>query len=159
MMAYATSVAGRQLFDKSFERSKLTKLTDGLAAQFRSRIARTPGAIRRLRRSAAANAALFDDLDVMVSPTLAHLPPEIGHLGTDLDFAMLFPRVEKWVAFTPLANATGAPAISLPLGHDDETNLPVGMMFSAALGNDGLLLRLALELEAAHPFRSLADNA
>ena len=45
----------------------------------------------------------------------------------------------------------------LPLGHDDATNLPIGMMFSAPVGHDGLLLELALELEAAHPFRSLAD--
>ena len=65
--------------------------------------------------------------------------------------------MEQWVGFTPLANATGAPAISLPLGFDDATNLPVGMMFSAPIGGDGLLLRLALQLEAAQPFRTLAD--
>ncbi|MCB0971943.1 MAG: hypothetical protein KDA97_10595, partial [Acidimicrobiales bacterium] len=44
---------------------------------------------------------------------------------------MLFPRVEEWVGYTPLANATGDPAISLPLGHDPDTNLPVGMMVTA----------------------------
>ena len=115
--------------------------------------------IARLRRSVVAYQAQFDDLglDVVLSPTLAHLPPEIGHLGTHLHFDVLFPRVEQWVGFTPLANATGAPAISLPLGHDHETHLPVGMMFSAPVGHDGLLLQLALELEAARPFRSLAD--
>lgn len=159
MLAYAVSVAGRQLFDKSFDRSKLTMLTEGLAAQFRSRMARTPGVVWRLRRSAVAYEAQFRDLDVILSPTLAHLPPEIGHLGTHLHFDVLFPRVERWVGFTPLANATGAPAISLPLGHDDETNLPVGMMLSAPLGGDGLLLRLARELESAQPFRSLADES
>lgn len=60
------------------------------------------------------------------------------------------------MAYTPLANATGAPAISLPLGHDAATNLPVGMMLSAPLGADGLLLRLALQMEAAQPFPTLA---
>ena len=159
MLAYAVSVAGRQLFDPSFDKARLTMLTNGLAARFRSKAASTPGVVRRLRRSAAAYEAQFDDLDVILSPTVAHLPPELGHLGTDLPFDVLFPRVEQWVGFTPLANATGTPAISLPLGHDDATNLPVGMMFSAAMGRDGLLLRLAIELEAARPFRSLADGA
>ena len=159
MLAYAVSIAGKQLFDTSFDRTKLTMLTNGLAAQFRSKMARTPGVVLRLRRSAATCAAQFRDLDVVLSPTLAHLPPEIGYLGTHLHFDVLFPRVEQWVGFTPLANATGAPAISLPLGHDGETNLPVGMMFGAPLGRDGLLLRLALELEEACPFRSLADDA
>jgi amidase len=41
------------------------------------------------------------------------------------------------------------------MGHDTETNLPVGMMFSGHWGDDGLLLRLALQLEAAHPFATL----
>ena len=158
MLAYAVSVGGKVLFDASFDKTKLTMLTTGLAAQFRSRMTRTPGVIRRLRRSAATVEERCRDLDVILSPTLSHLPPPLGHLGTDLRFDVLFPRVEQWVGFTPLANATGGPAISLPLGHDEETNLPVGMMFSASLGQDGMLLRLALELEAARPFRSLADE-
>jgi amidase len=66
--------------------------------------------------------------------------------------------VEEWVGFTPLANATGAPAISLPLGFDEPSNLPVGMMFNAPVGEDGLLLRLALELESARPFPTLAGS-
>jgi amidase len=96
------------------------------------------------------------DLDVVMSPTLAHLPPELGHLGAHLHFDIVFPRVEQWVGFTPLANATGQPAISLPLGFDDASHLPIGMMFSGHMGEDGLLLRLALELEAARPFPTLA---
>lgn len=159
MLAWSVSIAGKLLFDRSFEKRKLTLLTHGLADQFRSKITTTPGVIARLRRSAAAYQAQFDDLglDVVLSPTLAHLPPELGHLGTHLHFDVLFPRVEQWVGFTPLANATGAPAISLPLGHDDDTGLPIGLMFSSPVGHDGLLLQLALELEDARPFRSLAD--
>jgi amidase len=159
MLAYSVSIAGKVLFDRSFDKRKLTPITHGLADRFRANLASTPGVIARLRRSGTAYQAQFDELglDVVLSPTLAHLPPEIGHLGTHLHFDVLFPRVEQWVGFTPLANATGAPAISLPLGHDHHTNLPVGMMFSAPVGQDGLLLQLALELEAARPFRSVAD--
>ena len=157
-LAWGVTVAGGKLFDPSFDKDRLATITTGLAARFRSRWTQTPGAIRRLRRSAAEHEALFDRIDVIVSPTCAHLPPVLGHLGTDLPFDVLFPRVEHWVGFTPLANATGAPSISLPLGHDEETNLPIGVMFGAAHGRDALLLELALELEAARPWRSLAGT-
>jgi amidase len=158
MLAYFTHSFGKVLFDKSFDPTKLTPLTEGLSARFRRKAANTPGAILRLRRAAAEYEELFGQLDVVLTPTLAHLPPELGHLGTDQHFDVLFPRVEQWVGFTPLANVTGAPAISLPLGFDDASNLPVAMMFSGAMGADGLLLQLALQLEAARPFPSLATG-
>jgi amidase len=159
MLAAAVHRGGKQLYDKAFERDQLTMLTNGLSAQFRAHWSSTPGVIVRLRRSAAAWEAAMGSYDVVLSPTLAQLPPELGHLGTTLPFDVLFPRVEEWVGFTPLANATGAPAVSLPLGHDAATNLPIGMMFSGHFGDDGLLLRLALQLEAACPFPSLDPSA
>lgn len=60
-------------------------------------------------------------------------------------------RVLDWVVFTPLQNATGEPAISLPL-TTTATGLPQGMMFSAAAGHEATLIELAYELEAAVPF-------
>lgn len=154
-LAYAVSVQGHRLFDPAFDRSQLTQLTQGLAARFRANLRQTPGAVYRLRRSAAVYADAFADLDVVLSPTVATIAPEIGHLAMDLPFDVVFPRAEAWVGYTPLANATGAPAISLPLHHDDHTNLPVGMMFSAAHGQDRLLLELALQLEEAAPWPTL----
>ena len=56
-----------------------------------------------------------------------------------------------WVAFTPLQNATGEPAISLPL-ETTAAGLPQGMMFGAGRGREALLLELAYELEEARPF-------
>lgn len=159
MLAFFTRYGGKVLFDRSFDASRLATITTGLADSFRAAARRTPGAIRRLRQVAATCDAQYDDLglDLMLTPTLATVPPVIGHLGTDQPFDVLFPRVGEWVVFTPLANVTGAPSTSLPLGHDEATGLPVGMMFSGRLGDDETLLRLALELEAAQPFRSLAD--
>jgi amidase len=66
-------------------------------------------------------------------------------------------RLEQWVSFTPLANATGMPSLSLPLGHDADTGLPVGVLFTASGGQDALLLELGLQLEEARPFRSLVS--
>ena len=57
----------------------------------------------------------------------------------------------RHVPFTQLANLTGTPAISLPL-HWTADGLPLGVQFNAAPGQDGLLLQLAAELEAAQPW-------
>lgn len=59
----------------------------------------------------------------------------------------------RHVPFTQLANLTGTPAISLPL-HWTSDGLPLGVQFVAAPGDDGLLLQLAAELEAAQPWFS-----
>ncbi|HEV6964608.1 amidase [Roseateles sp.] len=57
----------------------------------------------------------------------------------------------RHVPFTQLANLTGTPAISLPL-HWTGDGLPLGVQFVAAPGEDGLLLQLAAEVEAARPW-------
>ena len=56
-------------------------------------------------------------------------------------------RILEWVAFTPYQNATGDPAISLPLATTAD-GLPQGMMFGAGAGREATLLELAYELEA-----------
>ena len=152
MLAHAVSIAGDRLFDPSFDKAGLSELTLGLSRRFRSRLGQTPGALYRLRRSAADHVKVFTNLDLILSPTLAHVTPEIGYLGLTQSFEDLFKRVEGWVGFTPLANATGAPSITLPLGFDEPTNTPIGMMFGAAHGQEALLLELALQLEEAHPW-------
>jgi amidase len=50
-----------------------------------------------------------------------------------------------------LFNATGAPAMSVPLYWTD-AGLPIGTMFAADFGNEGLLYSLAGQLEQAQPW-------
>ena len=64
-----------------------------------------------------------------------------------------FERQKNLFAFTPIQNATGDPAISLPLGVASN-GLPLGVQFSAAEGGEATLLGLAYELEAAGAFRT-----
>ena len=68
----------------------------------------------------------------------------------------LMDRLSEWVAFTPLHNVTGDPAISLPLAQS-AAGLPVGMMLSTQLGHEARLLELAYELEEARPWARIQD--
>ena len=54
-------------------------------------------------------------------------------------------------AFTALFNATGQPAISLPL-HWTPEGLPVGVQLVAPFGREDLLIQVAAELERAQPW-------
>ena len=60
--------------------------------------------------------------------------------------------IVNYVPFTPIQNATGQPAISLPL-HWTSAGLPVGVMFTARFGDEATLFRLAGQLEQARPWR------
>jgi amidase len=151
----ATVRAGRKVWGPAFERNQVTEFTEGLGAALGSKWHRVPGMIRRLRRTRRDLAARIKGFDVVLTPTVAQVPPELGYLGMDLTYDVLFPRVMEWAQFTPLANAAGTPSISLPLAHDPVTNLPVGMMFSGHFGQERMLLELALQLEAAKPWPTM----
>ena len=60
-------------------------------------------------------------------------------------------RSLSWVPYTQLANVTGRPAISLPLHVTDE-GLPMGVQLVGPLRSEGLLLRLARQVELAAPW-------
>lgn len=158
LLAFCLARFGRRIVHPEFDAAKLTDLTAGLARQFRGRVGSTPGAIYRLQASAAVSRKFFSKYDVLVTPTVCHLPPAIGHLSMALPCEVVFPRVERWVGFSAWANATGDPSISLPLGFDAATNLPVGMMFGAGFGKERLLLELALQLEEAKSWPRLEGN-
>jgi amidase len=61
-------------------------------------------------------------------------------------------RAVTFVPFTPLFNATGQPAMSVPLFWNDE-GLPIGSHFVARFGDEATLFRLASQLETARPWK------
>ena len=88
----------------------------------------------------------------MLTPTLARVPPPLGELvATAEDVAEWGARQGAYSPFCAMANATGQPAISVPL-HRDERGLTVGSHFIAPYGAEALLLQLAAQLEQARPF-------
>ena len=90
--------------------------------------------------------------DLLVTPTLAEPPLPIGTFDNNPSQPMApMIRAGAYVPFTPAFNATGQPAISLPL-HWTADGLPVGVQLVAAYGREDLLLRVASQLEHAQPW-------
>jgi amidase len=96
----------------------------------------------------------FTDYDVLITPTLAQLPPEHGTLSSDRPGY----TVESWLRtlfdvgpFTVAFNLAGQPAISLPLGMS-ASGVPIGVQLVAGYGREDLLLRLAARLERELPW-------
>jgi amidase len=148
--------SGRRAHGRSWDPTRLDNLTHGLARHARRHLPRLPVAIARLRRSRRASARFFATYDVLLTPTLAGETPSIGHLDPRQDYDTVMGRIQDWLSVTPWQNATGDPAISLPLATT-ASGLPQGMMFGAGAGREALLLELAYELEEAHPFARIDD--
>ncbi|MGW6694415.1 amidase [Rhodococcus sp. NPDC054953] len=93
--------------------------------------------------------------DLLVTPTVAQLPPPHG----TLDYDAAGHTVRSWIRrilefgpFTAAYNVSGNPAISLPLAQSRE-GLPIGVQLVAAPGREDLLLAVAAQLEQAVPWR------
>lgn len=120
-----------------------------------------------------ALATYFETYDLLLTPTLAELPPKIGafelakplQLASDLLLRSRTAGMLKytgivdqmidenisWIPYTQTANVTGRPALSVPL-HWTSAGLPMGAHFLAPLGGEGLLVQLAAQLERAVPW-------
>jgi amidase len=92
--------------------------------------------------------------DLLVTPTMACLPPLIGAWRAGTEEAPLMALLNSYpmVVFTSLFNVTGQPAISVPVHTDDATGLPVGVQIVAAPWREDLLIQVAHVLELAHPW-------
>jgi amidase len=89
--------------------------------------------------------------DVILSTTLAGPPPKLGYFDQNGDVQTFTERVTEYLSVTPLHNATGTPAMSVPL-HWTEDGLPVGVHFAGRYGEEATLLGLAAQLEMAQPW-------
>ncbi len=149
-LAFAQVGSGRRAFGPTFDRTRLDSLTLGLARNTSRNLHRLPLAIARLRRLRRRSAQFFSTYDALLTPTVAEETPQIGYLAPT-DYQQVIDRLIDWVAFTPLQNVSGDPAISLPMAQS-AGGMPVGMMLSADVGQEALLLELGFEIEEAHPW-------
>ncbi len=100
--------------------------------------------------------------DVLVTPTAGERPAPLDELTPNTDDPLtIVPRLlGRIAAFTSPFNLSGQPAISVPLWWTDDSeinagapSIPVGVQLVAALGREDLLIRVAAQLEAAHPWK------
>lgn len=152
-------MGGKKLIDPAFDSTKLTSFTRGLANHARRNVHRIPGAIRRLKAAPELYHRQFGACDVVLSPTVSDPAPTLAYLGKDLDYQTHMDRLMRWAAYTPLHNVVGAPGISLPVALDLDLTLPVGVHLAARVGQERLLLELALQVEEARSFPKLSDFA
>nr|WP_070958638.1 amidase [Hyphomonas sp. Mor2] len=125
--------------------------TLGLAAQFMQRQDEIGDVIAYLKAFEGIYHSWFDDFDVILTPTVSSVPPKIGSQAPDGDYETVMQNVLSFAAFTSPMNVSGAASMSVPLQWSDD-GLPIGSMFSARRGDDGLLFALAYELEEAQPW-------
>jgi len=108
-------------------------------------------AIGAMRRFAADCLATLAPYDAVLTPTLAVPPMPVGAIRDDSDPAADFAAQKAFTPWTSAWNVTGMPAVSLPL-HWTPEGLPVGVMLAARPAEEGLLLALAAQVEAASPW-------
>ena len=130
-------------------------------------------AVRFLQRTARMTAPFFERHDVMLTPTLASPPFPIGALQPTPRESTLFTllgrigsgnlirglgvleqmadKIFQWIPWTPVINATGQPAMSVPLAWNGQ-GLPVGVHCIGRYGDEATLYRLAAQLERERPW-------
>ena len=109
-------------------------------------------AIQVIHQTGRATARFHETWDLMLTPTLLAPPVPIGWLDTvNYDPDTYRERFASFWGYTNLQNATGQPAISLPL-HWSEQGLPVGVQFVGRFGDELTLLRIARQLEEVAPW-------
>jgi amidase len=156
LLANLAWTTGRLTFDRSFDARRLDAFTAGLRAHHLRNLQRTPGALRRLRRIKHAYAQMFTRHELVLSPVLAHVTPRIGYLSPNVAFDELIDRLHRYVAFTPLNNIAGTPAISVPAGMAEQ-GVPIGVQLSAAYGDERTLIETAFLLEQEQAFPRIQD--
>jgi amidase len=109
-------------------------------------------ALGRLQLISRQVASLYSDFDVWLMPVLTEPPLPLGTFDAPPDNPLLpLMRAALYVPFTPIANVTGQPAMSVPL-HWTADGLPVGSQFVGRYADEATLFRLAAQLEEARPW-------
>jgi amidase len=115
------------------------------AAQYLMGWAALQGAARRI-------ALWHQQYDVWLTTVLSRPPARIGEFDVEVqDWAKGYEPFVSYAPLTALQNATGQPAISIPL-HRTSDDLPIGVQFVGRFGDEQLLLQLAAQLEQAKPW-------
>ncbi len=105
------------------------------------------GAVEHMQRKTRELSAWWHEgFDLLLTPTGAAPPPVLGYFRTSDDPFDTLAKAAASSTFTSVFNATGQPAISLPV-HQGEHGLPIGVQLVAAYGREDILIRVAAQIE------------
>jgi len=162
---------GRRVSRRDFE--SVTWVIYLLGKQYRA--SDFSGSLNLLQRKCREIGRLFNEYDVILTPTLAQPPVTTGTIcvegiqgiamkllgslnagwifrkAIEMRFGKLSEMFFSFMPYTPMFNATGQPAMSVPL-HWNDAGLPVGMQFAGRYGDESTLFRLAGQLESVKPW-------
>ncbi|HEV2815124.1 MAG TPA: amidase [Solirubrobacteraceae bacterium] len=147
-MAVGVMVNGREPGEEDMERLSLwlwerSRSIDAVTAY---------GAMIQLQAVARQVVTWADPYDAILTPALAQPPVPIGALDPDRDDPEhVFAEAGAFTPYAAMGNITGQPAIVLPLGRRDD-GLPIGVQLVGRPAQEGPLLALAAQLEAARPW-------
>ena len=111
-------------------------------------------ALRETERVSAKANRVFDSVDVLLTPAIAHRPPRVGRLdGVGTVRASL--RAMPAIAYAALWNVAGNPAASVPCGTGPD-GLPVSVQLVGRTDDEATLFSLSAQLETARPWPLLA---
>lgn len=113
-------------------------------------------ALRQSEKVSAKANRVFDEVDVLVTPTIAHRPPAVGQLsGVGPVRAAL--RSQPSIAYAALWNVAGNPAASLPCGTAPD-GLPLAVQLVGRTDDEATLFSVAAQLEQARPWPLLPGD-
>jgi Asp-tRNA(Asn)/Glu-tRNA(Gln) amidotransferase A subunit family amidase len=109
-------------------------------------------AVRTIHATGRALARHLEHYDAILSPTMAMPPHPLGLLSlSNTDYAAQGRAILQTVGYTQLANATGHPAMSVPLFWNQD-GLPIGVQFMGRMNDEATLFQLAGQLETVRPW-------
>jgi amidase len=147
-IAFSAAVAGREPSAEDMEPMSwaIYSMVQNLnAVQSAGLYVQLQGFARRL-------ISFLDPYDALLTPALAERPIPLGLLDTAAaDPMATFTRSSLFTPFTPIINASGQPAVSLPL-FQGEDGLPLAVQIVGRPAGEAALLALATQLEQANPW-------
>lgn len=104
-------------------------------------------AVDRLAQWSRRVAGAYAAYDVLVTPMMATMPPELGVMAAERPMEEVVGTFGAMTRFAMPFDASGQPAMSVPMAVAD--GLPVGVQLVAAYGREDVLFRVASALEEA----------
>ena len=101
--------------------------------------------------------SFFDTFDILVLPIYLHQPIKIGEWSA-LPPEKTLNKIINWISPCPAFNATGLPAISLPMGYDNK-GLPIGVQLIGKPADEITLIRVAAQLEKINNYQLLVPKS